>query len=173
MGRPENWGSHLPTLVQAVERTVGPVLELGAGFFSTPVLHALCRSRLLVTMESDKAWLDNFRHMECGRHRFVAVENTLDGWLAAVNKVIVEVPDIAVAFVDHQPSETRVECAARLAPFAKVLLLHDQPPRRRRSEVDRLHPVLTAMPYRKVFVMRGVLTTAFSNSIDLSQWDDL
>lgn len=47
--------THLAVLMEAVRRTAGPVLELGVGLYSTPVLHWLCypTNRRLVSYDSD------------------------------------------------------------------------------------------------------------------------
>ena len=49
-------GSHLPVLIKMVLMTDGPILELGTGFFSTPVLHWLCaeKKRKLVSYDSSE-----------------------------------------------------------------------------------------------------------------------
>lgn len=60
--------SHMALLAAAVTITTGPVLELGAGFGSTLMLHGLCGSmgkRQLTTLESDENWLKVF--MNYGR----------------------------------------------------------------------------------------------------------
>ena len=57
------WGSHLPPLLGCIGDTVGHVLEIGVGNFSTPALHAICGSsqRKLVSLEQSKEWIDKFR----------------------------------------------------------------------------------------------------------------
>ena len=36
------WSSYLPLLIKVLQCSEGPVLELGTGLVSTPVLHWLC-----------------------------------------------------------------------------------------------------------------------------------
>jgi hypothetical protein len=57
-----DYGTHIAPLLTAVLATDGPVLELGCGDFSTPLLHAICakQNRLLVSTDTDKAWLELF-----------------------------------------------------------------------------------------------------------------
>lgn len=55
-------GSFLPALEWVCERTDGPILELGGGYFSTPYLaswHA--RGRMVVTYEFDPSWAEELR----------------------------------------------------------------------------------------------------------------
>ena len=47
-------GSFMPGLVWAVDHTEGPILELGAGYFSTPYLWGT--GRPVVTYEHDPEW---------------------------------------------------------------------------------------------------------------------
>src|SRR3954454_11711777 len=37
--------THFPVLIKLIQMTDGPVLELGSGLFSTPLLHWLCFER--------------------------------------------------------------------------------------------------------------------------------
>lgn len=59
----DGYGTHLPALLDALNWTTGPVLEMGAGFWSTPVLHQICFDRELVTLEPVASWLIKFRSM--------------------------------------------------------------------------------------------------------------
>lgn len=51
-----NWGTHQTPLISAVMHTKGPILELGCGDFSTPLLHAICSTnqRMLLSTDTDK-----------------------------------------------------------------------------------------------------------------------
>ena len=42
------YGTHLPLLMEFVLKTEGPILEQGAGMFSTPILHHLCEGHRLL-----------------------------------------------------------------------------------------------------------------------------
>jgi hypothetical protein len=54
--------THIALLAAAMSISTGPVLELGAGFGSTLMLHGLCGStgRKLTTLEADREWLNTF-----------------------------------------------------------------------------------------------------------------
>lgn len=56
------WGSHLVPLMACICQTDGPVLELGIGHFSTPILHAVCTNmaRKLVSVEDNVEWYKAF-----------------------------------------------------------------------------------------------------------------
>jgi len=63
---PSGYGSHLPALRWAIERSEGPVFEMGAGFHSTPYL--VSTRRELVTHELDPEWEENIKQ-RVGTHR--------------------------------------------------------------------------------------------------------
>ena len=112
------YGSHLPALMRAVEVTRGDVLELGAGLFSTPVLHWMCAraKRRLVSMDNDPRFFDWAGGFRSKYHELVLV----DDWAEA---------DIEhtwdVVLVDHSPSERRIEEIKRLRNLAAILVVHD------------------------------------------------
>lgn len=86
------WGSHLPALLACLADTVGPVLEIGVGHFSTPALHAFCVAahRNLVSVETDSEWLRTFRgDMANGYHKFTESLLPSTGW--------------SVVFIDDSP----------------------------------------------------------------------
>ena len=110
--------SHIPLPAAAITVTTGPVLELGAGLGSTPLLHGLCggQGRKLVTLESDKDWLNQF--VKYGRpwHSFRFVNDFKD------------LPEYkenwGLAFVDHGIAEQRCISVEALAHIP-ILVVHD------------------------------------------------
>lgn len=116
------FGTHMPTLAAAVlAARPGPVLEYGAGLYSTPLLHLLCQEmdRELLTLDSDPAWIKQFEGLASDRHRFRAFPNWAD------SEALVDAHPWAVAFIDHGPDERRVVDARRLAPQVHFLVVHD------------------------------------------------
>lgn len=110
-------GSYMPVLSSLVHRTVGPILELGAGYCSTPYLHWMCypTKRRLVTFESNpeyykfaKSWEDDFHEI-----RLISDWDSAD---------LSERWDIS--FVDHGPNERRIEEVKRLT-HSNWVVLHD------------------------------------------------
>lgn len=111
-------GSHLPALVACVAVTDGPVLELGLGEFSTPVLHALCfRGRKLVSLDHDQRALDNFGCLASDWH-----EVRLDPNYASLDRLARE--PWGVVLVDHWPSERRAADALKFLG-AEFVVVHD------------------------------------------------
>jgi len=110
--------THIPLLAACVARTSGPVLELGCGDYSTPLLHWLCRGRRLVTLESDAAWLARYEDLRSPTHELLHVPD----WASA--RPIDEGP-WDVALIDHAPGARRVPDIRRLMHRATFLVVHD------------------------------------------------
>jgi len=98
-------------------RDGGDVLELGAGIYSTPILHNLCdaQGRKMVTYESDPDFYEWAAHYQTPFHDVRKVERWSD--------IDISMP-WAVAFVDHAPDDKRWEDVARLA-HAEYVVIHD------------------------------------------------
>ena len=47
------FATHIPALLACLEHTSGPVLELGSGWFSTPIVSAFATDRLVRTIETN------------------------------------------------------------------------------------------------------------------------
>lgn len=134
--------THLAPLAGCVAHTDGPVIELGAGLYSTSVLHAICEGRELVTVDNDAGWLDRLRYLETDWHRFVAV----DDWSTC------DLLDQkwSVAFVDQAPGWTRLPTIKRLRKGTELIVVHDAPADARYgSEIEPFR-------YRAEFLEPGV-----------------
>ena len=134
-----NWsrtqrGTHLPVLVEALALTKGPVLELGAGDWSTPILHQLCWDRELVTVEPVPEWRARFEGMASERHLILSsvcadLETTRWG----------------VVFVDGLSGDR----AQHLAMFdADIFVVHDT---NKAAMYPDLAEVIDGFPYKHVF----------------------
>ena len=112
--------SHQPVLVAAfTDVQGGSVLELGCGFGSTPLLHALsavhaCR---LVTLESDAVWIKNFKYLANRNHRVGLVDDFL-------NRPEYSEP-WSIVFVDQIHAETRGAAIIALKDRAEIIIAHD------------------------------------------------
>lgn len=112
----DRWSTHIAPLVRMVSLTNGPVLELGCGYYSTPILHAMCLERRLVSAESDFEWMRKFESLASDLHEFHHILNWKD----------TKIPDSVwdVAFVDHRPALQRKEEIARLVN-SHFVVVHD------------------------------------------------
>lgn len=108
------WQSHLPALLACIAVTDGPVLELGVGHFSTPHLHAICGAlnRMLISVEPDDVWREEFSRYTSGLHNFMASYTGLN--------VPGFIWHFGVSLVDHSPGG-----ANRAAAFKAFIELSD------------------------------------------------
>lgn len=130
MGGPfGDYGSHVCILAAAVSRTTGPVLELGCGDASTPLLRYLCWNRRLVSADSDAEWLAKYSGYAgpngAGSHVFVHVggEHWLDqDWdsMRGADSV-----GWGCVFIDCAPGEVRGELCERFRRSARFIVAHD------------------------------------------------
>lgn len=114
--------SHRPLLIEAIRLTTGPILELGSGEGSTPIIAAASKSegRLAVSAETDEAWLRKIgARYRSPRHQFVKVDDWRDF------EEIEKRSDWSVALVDCAPGEDRPDLANRLAFRCRFVILHD------------------------------------------------
>lgn len=111
--------THVPILAQAVLMTKGPVLEFGAGWGSTPLLHALCRGRRLITYETLGPWLKKFERLSSEFHTLLHVA----GWKEVMEATLPE--RVGVAFVDCEPGEARAPLINWLRDKCDLVVVHD------------------------------------------------
>ena len=120
----EGVASYLPTLLGLVARTKGPVIELGAGCYSTPILDAVCHDRLLVTFEGSREWYDRYKHLSRLDH---PIHHAADWDLCTLIDGHREEPYWDVALVDHDIPR-RVHELERLRKKARFIVVHDTNP---------------------------------------------
>ena len=108
-------GTHLPLLLSAILESTGPVLEIGCGHCSTPLLHAVCGmlERELWSVESDPGWLDLFSSRYAGSgHHFAAEPPAMrERWGAVL--------------IDQSPGSDRINSILSLVDHADYLIVHD------------------------------------------------
>ena len=154
-----NYGTHLAPLIIAVINTDGPVLELGCGDFSTPILHAVCSSqkRFLLTAESDGNWQKRFWDLKRDWHKFQHVKHSSDWNQVGAGR------HWSVVFVDHAPGERRVVDIARLRRHADIFVVHDT-----ETASYGYEPVLSTFKYIFVYRRYSTTTTLVSDTIDVA-----
>jgi hypothetical protein len=158
------YATHLPCLIKAMEKTKGPVLELGMGVFSTSYLHYQCilSKRKLVSYDNFKEWY-NFFATRYGYqdkyHELIFVEDYKD---AKIEK------KWDVVLVDQSPDFSRIETIKRLANRAKYIVIHDSG-----AKFDRQYHYNTIYPlfkYKTVWDKDTNTSTVLSNFVDLKDF---
>jgi hypothetical protein len=157
-----HYASHFPVLIKATSITSGPVLEIGAGMFSTPLLHWMCVShhRELVSYETVPKVYNQLSQFNDEYHRVILI----DDW----DKADIE-RSWDVALIDHNPAERRVMEIRKLADYALYIIVHDTHPRNEKDyHYDSIRPL-----FRYEYVYSDYppyWTTVFSNFINLKEF---
>lgn len=153
------WGSHMAVLSKIISITDGPVLELGGGFYSTPLLHWLClpSKRELITYDNLPNYFNAIERYNSDFHKVIFT----DDW----DKINIE-RYWDVVFVDHWPAERRKEEIKRVANLAKYVVVHDtENSQNHHYHYDEIYPL-----FKYNFKYRGAKphTSILSNFVDIN-----
>lgn len=152
----------MPLLIKLVQMTHGPVMELGSGLFSTPLLHWLCaeKKRELVTCENSREFYEFARKFRSRNHkvRLVKTFDEVDSkrrW--------------SVVLIDHSPERPlrRGDDVIKLKDVADYIVLHDSEPQE--EQHYGYWKVWEHFKYRYDWNLCLHHTTVLSNFKDLSR----
>lgn len=157
-------GSHIPVIIKVMGISKGPVLELGTGLNSTPVLHWLCNAtkRKIDSYESIPMFHRIAWNYQCDFHDVHSIE---DWDTLKIDK------HWGVVFIDHAPGIRRNVEMARLANNADYVIVHDTEPRS-----DWHYNYSKAFPlykYRYDYIKGYPNTSVLSNFKDLKELNEL
>ncbi|MCF7852614.1 MAG: hypothetical protein K9M07_05175 [Simkaniaceae bacterium] len=136
------YATHQHVLKELILKTEGPIIEFGCGNSSTDLLHALCKktSRILITLDDDKQWLDRFKLKYLGEgyekdnsgwHKFFFVPGKKDNgspdhWIQFFeNCEYINSQEYSICFVDQSPWLARYETIKIFKHTSEYVLLHD------------------------------------------------
>ena len=119
------FATHIRLLYECCRRTTGPILELGMGPFSTPVVHAFAYGgRYVRSYESDRIWFDGVAGFlkihpvnDSDSHDFSYVETWDDA--------VIQDRMWDVALLDHGPAKRRQVEIMKLKGRCRFLVCHD------------------------------------------------
>ena len=151
------WSTHMPILIKLASITKGPIMEVGSGIYSTPILHWLCdeTKRPLVSYENDKGFIKLAREYESENHKVRFIEDYL------------KIPNTnfySIILIDHS-GHARGKTAVHFKNSAEYLVIHD-------SDVVRKNMYQIAFPefkYRKDYNRYIPWTTVLSNTKPLNK----
>lgn len=144
----DDYASHLPILALAVHNTEGPIVEIGAGFYSTPMLWGFRKAknkRAFHSFDQNKDWakeLELFGTQHC--------------------QSLLKLPpfDCGLLFVDGPyASKDRGAIVSKWKDFADVIVCHDTQPSVAQS---RYAYDFAAFPYQYTYKYTPVWTTILS-----------
>jgi len=146
--------THNLMLIKCIQATDGAVLEMGSGFFSTPLLHWLCaeRHRLLITYEDNLEYFNFANRFKSWNHR---VRFTPD-WNIKIDR------HYSVALID-QTTKYRASVALALKDSVDYIILHDS----QAEDHYKYHRLWGHFKYRYDYKDHYPWTTVLSNFNDL------
>jgi len=160
-----NYGTHIFALLAAVLNTTGPILEMGCGNFSTPLLHAVCsvNKRFLLSVEADTEWLKLFTNFVTDWHQFKLVpvisKKECQAWDNVGNE-----KHWSVVLIDHTPVVRRGIDIMRLRQNTDIFVIHDsQNPKP--YGYDKIYP---PFKYSYTYDVFFPTTTLLSDVIDVA-----
>lgn len=150
------WASHLPILARTLLVSTGPILEMGIGIYSTPLIHyfSLEQHRRVMSFEHDPQW--QHAHIPW-QNKYHTIE-LIDNW----DTCPIEKYHWGIVFVDHE-SERRSIDAIRAARYADFVMLHDS--NGRYEELYHYNRVYPFFKYHYDYNFVGHHTTVLSNFI--------
>jgi predicted O-methyltransferase YrrM len=153
-------GSYMPVLLNLLYKTTGPVLELGTGIFSTPVMHWACfdKKRPLISYENNP---DYFKLNEQYNYDFHKIY-FINDW----NSIDIE-KTWDVVLIDCAPALSRKDVAKKLSNYAQYIILHDT----WWKEESHFHykEIFPLFKYKfDYFKEKPAYTSVLSNFIDLT-----
>jgi hypothetical protein len=113
-GEDMGYFSHYPVLARALAITSGPILELGMGWGSTPLISAMCQDREVWSVDTSQEWADRFKGLQRPNHQILWGDGPV--W---------PIKQWSVVFIDSSPGEQRKDIAMALKEHAEFLVLHD------------------------------------------------
>jgi len=156
-------GTHIPVLVKLLNHLNKPVLELGIGWSSTPLLHWVCQEKnlKLISIESDGEWIKNFRTFRSKNHSIFQTDENF-----TLNFDLPE--DFSLVFIDHKPARKRRSSAILFKDRADFIVLHDS--ELADHKAYKYTPIYDLFKYK--FEYKGVgepYTMVLSNKINLKE----
>ena len=150
--------SHNALLIKAVLMSKGPVCEVGAGLFSTPMLHWLCKAmkKKLRTYENDDVFFKFAKRFQSSLHRIRKVDNWDDMEFSK---------HWGVVLIDHAPGSRRFQDIINFKDTADYIVIHDTEPR-----ADKIYHYSKAWPH---FKYRYNWTDGWPNSTVVSNFYSL
>jgi hypothetical protein len=147
----DRYGTHVRLLAAAVKAYPGPVLELGCGNHSTPMLHRMCSGRRLVTIDDNADWFGKFKGMASADHSFLLLKNYDEA------DSLIRGTQWGVVLVDHRTDRRIVEMAK--VTNAGCVIAHDT-----ESTQYGYHNIEGLFAYKVEDRSGPTWTTAYSNA---------
>lgn len=148
-----DYESHLPMLLLALQISQGDVVELGCGAGSTMLLRRWCakNKRYFVSFDNDEDWALQMNSI-------FLLDWESEAWQQPCG----------LLFIDHSPGEHRAEALRLMAAKAQVVVIHDS----EEGGLGAYNLDFSMYRFRLNFnrIGIGAGTTIASNTIDVTQY---
>lgn len=151
------YATHMPMVAVIALKTIGPILEMGCGYYSTYILHEMCKltARELVTLDEKLDWINKFKFLENNFHQIHFVKD----WSKFS---LIDNKKWGMVLIDHAPGERRIVDIDRLKNNADYLVIHDT-----EEAGYKYEPILKGFKYRFDYKLIRPWTTVVSNFYEL------
>lgn len=154
--------THQRSIVAAAMRTTGPMLELGVGWYSTPLLHEIseAQQRPLETVDNNMDWLAQFMCLNTTAHQLKLI-----GWWGGLLSLLNH-KSYGFCFVDQGQPADREYTVRSLLDRVDVFVFHDT----EEGPAYGYNRVLPLFEYQWTDKCQQSWTTIASNKTDVSKW---
>ena len=158
-----HYGSHAIVLLAAAFLSPsGPILELGMGSTSTPLLSRLAQDqrRPLVSADSDQRWINYFSSLSSNNsfHRFKHVEIKTEMGVEWAMANLEDMERWNIVFLDHRPGPRRKFDLMAYSQRSDLVVLHDT----EQTSMYQYHEGLKYYPYQFRFIKLKTFTDVLS-----------
>lgn len=158
------FATHIPVLLACLRHTSGPILELGSGWFSTPIVSAFAVGRLARTIEADRNWYPHLAaicaHQPATQHAHQVV------LVPDYDHAPIDDQHWSVVLLDHEPPARRGIDLERLIGKSELVIAHDS-----QHEAYGYRPLFERFKYRYDHTRLMPWTTVVSD-LDPLDWLD-
>jgi hypothetical protein len=158
------YGSHAIVLLAALYVSKsGPVLELGMGATSSPLLHRLAKEqkRFLLSADSDIRWINYFSSFTANNslHKLKYIEVKTNMGIEWASAFLMDSENWTVVFIDHAPGPRRQFDLMLYSHRSHIVVLHDT----ESSGLYQYGPGLSYYPYQYRFTKFDTYTDVLSS----------
>ena len=114
----DSYATHQLVLAEVLKRVSKPVLELGAGDFSTELIHN--HGGKIITIDDDEQWIKRYVHLKTADHKFFLFDK-----VQIYKFYEKEEEDWGLVFIDNGTWEARNGAVKKYKDVADYLILHD------------------------------------------------
>lgn len=150
-------------------------MELGCGHYSTRLLHALCRERQLITLDSamghDTEWVDMLSALTSEWHAIHFVGSDIAEWINDRKRLNI-LPQFSVVFEDSGRAQLRAQNIAAIRDHADLIIVNNTEPDKSGAEyhpIYKYETILPTFPYRFDYKRYEVWTSVVSDA-PIPEW---